>query len=93
MFQTSLLPTAEDGSLRVMSVWRCRECLVYLERATSVTIDSYPDLPKNGVYAIRQAPILKDNITAFFRGPKYRHLRHRKKYMAILSIGAKKVFL
>lgn len=93
VFQTSLLPTAVDGSLRVNVRMEVPGMPGLFGAGDSVTIDSYPDLPKNGVYAIRQAPILKDNITAFFQGTEVQTFTPQKKYMAILSIGAKKGLL
>lgn len=93
LFQNSLLPTAEDGSLSVDAGMQVPGMPGLFGAGDSVTIDSYPDLPKNGVYAIRQAPVLKDNITAFFQRTEVQTFTPQKKYMAILSIGAKKGLL
>ncbi|PYZ97264.1 pyridine nucleotide-disulfide oxidoreductase [Alteribacter lacisalsi] len=53
------------------------------------TMMSYPELPKNGVYAVRQAGILYDNILARAKGKTLSRFRPQKRYLAILSTGGK----
>lgn len=93
LFQASSLPTAEDESLRVNTGMQVPGMPELFGAGDSVTMDAYPALPKNGVYAIRQAPVLKENITSFFQGGTTQLFTPQKNYTAILSTGGKKGLL
>ncbi len=47
-------------------------------------------LAKAGVYAVRQGPILRHNLRAFFSGTPMRHFRPQKKFLLIASLGGQR---
>ncbi|WP_240687422.1 selenide, water dikinase SelD [Alcanivorax sp. 24] len=50
---------------------------------------SFPSpLPKAGVYAVRQAPVLADNLLAAARGGRKRPYRPQRRFLSLLSAGA-----
>lgn len=57
-----------------------------------VSMEQRP-VPKNGVYAIRQAPVLWENLKRMNRGASLCSFRPQRKYMAILSTGHKEGLL
>jgi hypothetical protein len=47
---------------------------------------SHPALPKNGVYAVRQGPVLWNNLKCFIYGESCETFKPQKKYLATLSL-------
>ena len=45
------------------------------------------ELPRAGVYAVRQAPVLADNLAAAVRGEKLRQYRPQRHFLSLLSAG------
>lgn len=45
--------------------------------------------PKAGVYAVRQSPVLFDNLRAALSGHGMRHYRPQKDYLKLISLGSK----
>ena len=43
-----------------------------------VSFDAYPDLPRNGVYAVREGAVLFDNVAAFLREEPLRPFRPQR---------------
>ncbi|PSL42608.1 NADH dehydrogenase FAD-containing subunit [Salsuginibacillus halophilus] len=58
-----------------------------------VTFLSVPSLAKNGVYAIRQAPILRENLKRSLAGKNLQPFQPQRQYMAILSLGGRRAFM
>ncbi|TMW71670.1 FAD-dependent oxidoreductase [Alteribacter natronophilus] len=58
-----------------------------------VTLETSPELPKNGVYAVRQAPVLYDNLVARAAGNTLKSFEAQKRYLAILSTGGQRGLL
>jgi len=50
-----------------------------------VQFEAYPDLPRNGVYAVRQGPVLFDNIASFLHEKPTRPFRPQSVYLALLN--------
>ncbi len=48
------------------------------------------DLPKVGVYAIRQSPILCHNLYVAAKGGKLKEFKPQKNYLGIISLGNRK---
>ncbi|MRX53330.1 pyridine nucleotide-disulfide oxidoreductase [Bacillus idriensis] len=55
-----------------------------------VTLKQHSALPKNGVYAIRQAPVLFKNIRRFLSEDEMTAFNPQKRFISILSAGDKK---
>ncbi len=78
----------EDGFIRVDSdlrtsnphVFACGDC-AHLTHAPR---------PKAGVYAVRQAPVLFDNLCAAVSGGTLRPYRPQRDYLKLISLGGKK---
>lgn len=86
IFQKASLPTGRDGGLLVnqylqslsdKSIFGGGDCVTYTFRT----------LPRIGVYAVRQNPILLHNIRAAMEGGEYREFDPQEKYMLILNMG------
>lgn len=68
-----------DGSLRVVDgspVFGAGDC---------IGIRGVPQLPKAGVYAVREAPILDANLRAALGGGRLRTFRPQKTFLALLN--------
>ncbi|MBA2431176.1 MAG: FAD-dependent oxidoreductase [Chthoniobacterales bacterium] len=86
LLRESGLPCADDGSLRVNEHLQCTahpeifgagDCVCFRERC----------LPRIGVYAVRQAPVLHGNLLAFLRGESLQVFKPQKRYLLILNLG------
>ncbi|ELK48702.1 FAD-dependent oxidoreductase [Halobacillus sp. ACCC02827] len=58
-----------------------------------VTMMDHPDLPKSGVYAVKQGPVLFNNLRSYLDGKELQHFSPQKNAMYILSTGGKRGFL
>ena len=47
-------------------------------------------IPKSGVYAVRQAPILYHNVRAFLLEKKLKSFKPQKKVLSLLSLGERR---
>lgn len=55
------------------------------------SITSYPNMPKTGVYAIREAPILYENLLKLISGERdFKSYKPQEKYLQIINCGNKK---
>ncbi len=80
------LPCADDGSLRVnaflqspahLEIFGAGDCICFGENC----------LPRIGVYAVRQGPVLQRNLLAFLRGEALEEFSPQKNYLLILNLG------
>jgi selenide,water dikinase len=81
------LPVGERGFLRVNDDLRCVEYPEIFAAGDCATLDSFPDLPKAGVYAVRQGPVLVANLRAAVRGRRTRRFRPQRDFLALLNTG------
>ncbi len=58
-----------------------------------VSMAHYPTLAKNGVYAVRQGPVLWDNLKNWLNGNTLKPFKPQEKFIAILSTGGGEAFL
>lgn len=61
-----------------------------LAMGDTARLRSYPDLPRAGVFAIRQAPILYKNLRSMAQGKDLVDYRPQKHFLQILNCGNKK---
>ena len=55
------------------------------------SIDIYPDMPKAGVYAIRESPIIYENLLKLIAGESnFKSYKPQDKYLQIINCGNKK---
>ncbi|MCZ8516951.1 FAD-dependent oxidoreductase [Paenibacillus filicis] len=58
-----------------------------------VTIDEHPGLDKAGVYAVREAPILWNNLKQFLNDGQLARYKPQRSYLSILSTGGQEGLL
>ena len=58
-----------------------------------INLRCYPTLNKAGVFAIREAPVLLNNLMSLLRGGKKRDYKPQSRYLQILNCGSKKAIL
>ncbi|AIY05438.1 pyridine nucleotide-disulfide oxidoreductase family protein [Planococcus sp. PAMC 21323] len=93
LFQTSGLPTDTNGYLLVNEMLQNNQHPEIFGAGDCVTIDQYPALAKNGVYAVRQGPILWENLKKSLSKGQLVRFTPQKRYISILSTGDGEAFL
>jgi len=81
------LPVDERGFLRVGDDLRCVEFPEIFAAGDCAALASYPELPKAGVFAVRQGPVLAANLRAVARGQRTRRFRPQRDFLALLNTG------
>lgn len=64
LFRASGLPVDDSGFLRVDDTLQCPLAPWLFAAGDCATMASYPELKKIGVHAVKQGPVLRDNVTA-----------------------------
>ncbi|MCA1061530.1 FAD-dependent oxidoreductase [Rossellomorea aquimaris] len=90
---SSVLQTDEKGFLLVNSYLQSVEYPNVFGAGDCATLQDFPNLPKNGVTAVRQGPVLWKNLTGAAAGGKIIPFEPQNRYLAIMSIGNKEGFL
>lgn len=93
LFRRSGMPTDSKGFLLVNGALQNTQYPDVFGAGDCVTIDRYPALAKNGVYAVRQGPILWQNLKNSLVSDKLQSFVPQKRFMAILSTGDGEAFL
>ncbi len=87
IFTASRLPTDDRGFLRIRStlqavghddLFGCGDC---------ATLIDYPATPKAGVFAVRQGPLVTDNLRASLAGKPLRPYRPQRDFLTLLNAG------
>ncbi len=87
LYVASGLPVDEQGYLRVGETLQCIGKKTILGAGDCIAFGQLNELPKNGVQAIREAPILAHNLYSLMGLGTYRSYRPKKRYLAIISLG------
>lgn len=82
------LPVTADGFLRVGADLRV-EGQEALFAAGDCAHLSHAPRPKAGVYAVRAAPVLRDNLRAVLSGGETRAFQPQRDYLKLISLGEK----
>ncbi|MEZ0480330.1 FAD-dependent oxidoreductase [Planococcus sp. SSTMD024] len=93
LFKRSGMPVDRAGFLTVSAALQSTRFPEIFGAGDCVSIDRYPGLAKNGVYAVRQGPVLWDNLLHFLDGEQLSAFIPQKRYVAILSTGGGEAFL
>ncbi|TWT07994.1 pyridine nucleotide-disulfide oxidoreductase [Planococcus sp. CPCC 101016] len=93
LFRHSGLPTDDSGYLLVNDALQSVKHPEIFGAGDCINIDRYPSLPKNGVYAVRQGPILWTNLNKCLSEDKLNVFNPQKRYVSILSTGGGEAFL
>lgn len=88
LFADSGLATDAEGYLRVDSTLRSISHPAIFAAGDAVSLEHHPDLARAGVYAVRQGPVLRDNLAEAARGgvPR-RRFRPQRRFLALLNTG------
>ncbi|WP_407818304.1 FAD-dependent oxidoreductase [Staphylococcus aureus] len=89
LFEKAGMRTDDLGFLLVNNYLQSEDYPFVLGAGDCISITKDKSLPKNGVYAVRQAPILWKNIKNYLNGENLATFKPQKKYIAILSTGNK----
>lgn len=84
VFRHSGLPTDADGGLRLDRHLRSADGL--FGGGDCVSFRGRP-LPKLGVFAVRQGPVIFHNLQAALDGSKLREYRPQRRYLYVLNLG------
>lgn len=88
------LATDERGFLPVGDDLRCREHPEIFAAGDCATLASNPDLPKAGVYAVRQGPVLAHNLRLAARGfGRLKVYTPQRRFLSLLNTGDGKAIL
>jgi selenide,water dikinase len=82
------LPVTEGGFLRVGSDLRVMGTETLFAAGDCAHLDHAPR-PKAGVFAVRAAPILRDNLRATLSGGRLRAFHPQRHYLKLISLGGK----
>lgn len=80
------LPLAADGGLRVTPQLHSIDDDRVFAGGDCAALEGH-DLPKLGVFGVRQAPIIHANLLAKLDGQPLRDFHPQKRYLAILNLG------
>lgn len=86
LFKNSHLFT-DDGFLLVNEHLQALDHPNVFAAGDAATLVAYPDTPKNGVTAVRQAPVLLANLLRFMQDEALQSYHPQKRYLTILSMG------
>ncbi|MEI5909389.1 FAD-dependent oxidoreductase [Bacillus spongiae] len=92
LIKSAMLPTDEVGFLLVNSCLQTEAFPNIFGAGDCITISDQKDMPKNGVNAVRQGPILFRNIMSFAFDEPLESYTPKKADLAILSTGFKEGF-
>lgn len=93
LFQHSGLQTDEDGFLLVSRALQSVQYPEIFGAGDCISINHYPTLAKNGVYAVRQGPVLWNNLKNSLNKEALQPFKPQKNFVAILSTGGGQAFL
>jgi pyridine nucleotide-disulfide oxidoreductase family protein len=93
LFKASNLPVSDDGFLFVKETLQNVKFPFIFGAGDCVSIREYKSLPKNGVYAVRQGPILWENINRYLAHASCLPFKPKKNFLAIISTGNKEALL
>ncbi|WP_226682552.1 FAD-dependent oxidoreductase [Sutcliffiella horikoshii] len=93
IFKKSSLPCDENGFLLTKKTLQAKGLPFIFGAGDCITLEAFPDLPKNGVYAVRQAELLWDNITSYLNGDMCSTFTPQRHFLSLLSTGNKEALL
>jgi len=93
LFASTTLPLDRRGFLRVGDDLRCGVCPELFASGDCAVPVSHPQLPRAGVYAVRQGPLLAHNLRAALRDAPLRPFRPRQRVLALLNTADARAIL
>ncbi|WP_409254085.1 FAD-dependent oxidoreductase [Bacillus sp. SCS-153A] len=92
LFRLSKLPVDAKGYLLIEDTLQVKKYPYIFGAGDCASMVHYPGLDKTGVYAVRQGPILYENIKGFFENGEGLLYKPQRRYLSILSMGNKRGF-
>lgn len=86
-FRESGLPTDHRGFVRVRDTLEVVGVDGVFAVGDCAVPDGWPQIPKAGVYAVRQGPVLDHNLRARLAGRSLRPYRPQRDFLALLNLG------
>ncbi|MGD6780430.1 FAD-dependent oxidoreductase [Sutcliffiella horikoshii] len=93
IFKRGSLPCDQNGFLLVENTLQAKGLPFIFGAGDCITLESFPDLPKNGVYAVRQANLLWKNITSYLNGEVCSTFSPQRHFLSLLSTGNNEALL
>jgi len=93
LYTTSGLPIDGQGYLRVEENLQCVGEKAIWGAGDCIAFGRLNELPKNGVQAVREAPILTRNLLSSMGSGKVKTYRPKNRYLAIISLGGGQALL
>lgn len=85
LLRHSGLKVNDDGFLRVKETLQSVGDTAVFGTGDCVAFDAYPDLPRNGVYAVREGAVLFDNVVSLLREQPLRPFLPQRRYLCLLN--------
>lgn len=93
LFRHSKLPIDSSGFLLLNEFLQSDAFPSIFGAGDCASIKSYPSLAKNGVYAVRQGPVLWENLQLFLFHQPLKPFVPQKRFLSILSTGNQEALL
>lgn len=87
LVRNSPLPRDERGFVRVGDSLAVTDCEGLFAAGDCASLASWPELPKAGVYAVREGPVLDANLRSALAGRPLRAYRPQRDFLALLNLG------
>ncbi len=88
LLRSSGLATDAQGFLLVNDELRSVSDPLVFAAGDAATLEDHPTTPKAGVYAVRQGPVLRNNLAAACRGAgEFRSYAPQRRFLALLNTG------
>lgn len=87
LVRASGLPADDRGFLRVGRELQVEGVAGVFAAGDCVSIDGEPWVPKAGVYAVREGPVLAHNLAASLRGEPLRGYEPQRSWLSLLNTG------
>lgn len=87
LFKESSLPYDRSGFLLTNDSLQSVKYPEIFGAGDCITIENFPSLAKNGVYAVRQGPVLWQNLKRFLSSDALLSFTPQKRFLTILSTG------
>ena len=93
LFRVSGLYCDDRGFLLVHETLQSLEDPSIFAVGDCATLPAYPETPKNGVTAVRQAPLLLQNLIRYVNEEPLRTFRPQRRYLTLLALGHRQATL
>lgn len=90
LLDASKLPFDANGFVRVADTFEVEDCEALFAVGDCAALVSHPWVPKAGVYAVREGPVLDANLRAALRGQPLRRYRPQRGFLALINLGERR---